>query len=809
MNSILRLTSRLFIFALLFALTFTAFLTASHAVTLEQRAVYTVNILPGGDPAEVGQCSAFTFGDISITCGTPVGPFVDNTVPGVPALSGGDGIAADGLAGTMTIETSKANALGNLTYSVNAFQMDPYLSTPGGTFKTTMTPPDGALTAIGTIDAVGNMTLDVTGRSGVAQFFEGTIGIQPWNINDAVAVANNGDPITNLWEPFTTGSASNFDPTNGGPLLTLTGRPIGDANGDTILDAILVSVGNVGQSWQAFDGTPYSEAFNVQFTLVSAKPVANPDSVNTTQDTALIINEANDLLANDTHATNLALSVVSFTQPTQAGSSVVDNNNGTLTYTPAAGFSGVDTFDYTIEDTAMEQDTATVTVNISAAGNTPPVANDFPVVTNEDIPATFDPTANDTDADMDALTITNFDNISAQGGTVVNNGNNSLTYTPAQNFNGADSFNYTISDGNGGTDSANVLITVNMVNDPLVCNDVGFNTDVDTDLTIDAANDLLSTCTDVENDPITLASYTQPAQAGAMVTDNGAGILTYTPAPGFTGQDTFTYTASDGTDTDTRTVTVDVGKVFGNFTMLDAGGATFGGTNDITATWDGTFNTAVTDTNFNMTFGSDATFPFFGFPWFAHDIRVFGPGVYTFDTSCTVQQTQSGTANCGGQPGELLTLTVGAGQVGAHVLFDWNTTTNIDVILLWDANAAYSNPDPSGALYQGPAGPTPAITCAYELVSTDADGDTVPGARMIDGPFIGFRANFNINFLQNCAAGVVIVPVSTIGSPDAGGGCSMSIGDISPVRRADVWFLLGFIICLGAFSYRRRQVTRR
>ena len=512
-----------------------------NAATLEERAVYTIKILPGGDPAEVGQCSAFTFGDVSTVCGLGAGPFVDNSVPGAPALSGGDGIAGDGLAGTMSIETGKADAQGNITYTVDDFQMDPYLGTPGGTFKTTMTPPDGAMTGTGTVDPVGNMELDITGRNGVAQFFEVGIGIQPWNIDNSTVVDGNGDPITNMWETFTTGSSTNFDPAAGGPLITLTGRPIGDANGDMILDAILISVGNVGALWVPFDGTPYSEAFNIQFELVSAKPVANPDSVNTVQDTPLVIDEATDLLANDTHATGDPLTVVSFNQPAQAGSTVVDNADGTLTYTPAAGFFGVDTFDYTIEDTANEQDSTTVTVNVSQAGNTPPVANDFPVVTDEDVSRTFDPTVNDTDDDNDPLTITAFDNVTVEGGIVVDNGGNSLTYNPPQDYNGADSFSYTISDGNGGQDSANVLITVNAVNDPLVCTDVGFNTDIDTALDIDVDNDLLVTCTDPENDQITLDSYTQPIQAGSMVSDDGAGTLTYTPAAGFNGSDSFTY----------------------------------------------------------------------------------------------------------------------------------------------------------------------------------------------------------------------------------------------------------------------------
>ena len=788
---------------------------AAQAATLEERAVYTVKILTWDDAASVGQCSAFTFGDVSTICvsGSP-SVMTDNAVPGAPALSGGDGIAGDGLAGTITIETSKADALGNLTFSVDAFQMDPYLATAGGTFKTSMTPPDGALNGSGTVDAAGNMTLDVTGRTGIAQFFEFTIGVQPWNIDDSAAVAGNGDPITGLYEGFTTGSNSNFDPVAGGINLTLTGRPIGDANADTILDAVLVSVGNVGTAWGAFDGTPYSEAFNVQFELVSANPVANPDALGTVIDTPLVIDEAADLLANDTHATGDALSVVSFTQPTQAGSTVVDNGNGTLTYTPAAGFSGADTFTYTIADAGGDQDTATVTINVSATANTPPVANDLNVVTDEDTPLVIDPSSNDTDADGDTLTITAFDNPSAQGGSVVDNGDNTVTYTPLTNFNGADSFTYTISDGRGGTDSATVFITVNAVNDPLVCTDVSLSTATDTPLDIDVATELLATCSDEDGDTITLDSTTQPAEPGSTLTFDGANTLTYTPAPAFVGSDSFTYTATDGTATDTRTVDVNVGKIYGNFTMLQAECNTFGGTNDVVADWDGTLNTSESDTNFNMTMGSDENWPFFGFPWTAHDIRVFGPGSYSFDTSCSTAQVQAGVADCGGAPEEFLDLTVGAGQFGAHMLFDWNKTKNIDVVLLWDENGSFANP-PGGELYQGPNAPAgvPALDAPFELISRDVEGDGCPGARMIDGDFVGFRANFNLNFTEGSGGGgPVIAPPTSIQSPSlgsTGGGCTVARRDAGLLYRADVLVLVVFVAWLGLRAGRRWHQTQR
>ena len=367
---------------------------------------------------------------------------------------------------------------------------------------------------------------------------------------------------------------------------------------------------------------------------------------------------------------------------TTAGGTLIDNGDGTIDYTaPAAPFSGADTFFYSItDDTGLTSAPATVTFTVTAVANTPPVANDVQFSTSEDVDLVINVTDTDdlgtpvaTDADGDALVFANF--TQGANGTVGLDATNAImTYIPDPDFNGTDSFTFSVNDGIDDSATATVTVTVNPVNDVLTCTDVTTSTVLDTALDIDVALDLLSTCTDPDGDTISLDSTTQPTQGGTLSFD-GANTLTYTPAPGFEGQDTFTYTATDGTATDTRSVIVNVtAGAFGNFTMLDAGGTTFGGTNDIVYDWDGTLNTSVDSTNFNMTMGSASAFPFFGFPWFAHNIRVFGPGSYGFDTTCTVAELEAGVANCGGTADQILTLTVPAGQIGAHVLFDWNVT---------------------------------------------------------------------------------------------------------------------------------------
>ncbi|NGN98450.1 tandem-95 repeat protein, partial [Grimontia sp. S25] len=83
------------------------------------------------------------------------------------------------------------------------------------------------------------------------------------------------------------------------------------------------------------------------------------------------------------------------------------------------------------------------------------------ITTTEDTALTIntsDLLANDIDADGNTLTITSVQD--PQNGTVVLNGDGTITFTPDSSYHGPASFTYTISDGQGGTDTATVNLTV-------------------------------------------------------------------------------------------------------------------------------------------------------------------------------------------------------------------------------------------------------------------------------------------------------------------------------------------------------------
>ena len=557
--------------------------------------------------------------------------------------------------------------------------------------------------------------------------------------------------------------------------------------------------------------------FHASFDFItSAPPVANDDSRGTTVDTlvniVLVTNDSAAAAADSAASSPAAVPPAVINLPsltTTQGGTLVDRLDGSVDYTPAAAFVGSDDFQYTLTDeSGRVSGAATVTITVSAAANTPPVANDATVNTDEEVSVQINVDSVATDADGDSLTFATFDAVTAQGGTVTVDGTNTiLTYSPAADFNGTDTFTYSVTDNIDSSNTATITIIVNPINDPLVCTDVTLATGLDTPLAVSVANDLLSTCSDPDaGDTISLASTTQPNQPGSTLADDGAGTLTYTPATGFEGQDSFTYTATDGTVFDTRTVFIDVsGKIFGNFTMLDGDGVTFGGTNDIVFTWDNTCYNSVAEADAgpeNMVMGSDSSFPFFGFPWFAHDIKVYCPGgPYTVD-SCNAGVTPP---DCGP-----LTFTVPADHLGGHILFDWNVTADIDVAIVWNnsTGGTWQNVVPTGQLYQGPAGPTPALDEFYEWISVDADGDGIPGIQFVDGPFINFRANFNFKTTAS-GGGEVEIPVSTVPSPNLGSTCSISKTPRNVLNGGDWLVLSAFITWLGIGVNRRRHQKMR
>ncbi len=277
----------------------------------------------------------------------------------------------------------------------------------------------------------------------------------------------------------------------------------------------------------------------------NASPVANADSI------AVVFNTAKnfDPRVNDTDADCDALTITATgSGPSHGG--VTINSGTSITYTPTTGYSGADSFSYTISDPASHTASATVSVTVAGA-NPPPVATDDAITTRQDTAKTFDPRANDNDPNGDPLTITATSAGPSHGGVVINSGT-SLTYTPAAGYTGSDAFNYTISDGTG-SDVGAVAVTVTANQAPVAVND-NFSM-----IKPPNTKSLFPLVNDSDPDGDTLSITAVGAPSFGSVTFNATTIFF---TPGATGTATFTYTISDGhggTAQATVTVIVDQG----------------------------------------------------------------------------------------------------------------------------------------------------------------------------------------------------------------------------------------------------------
>lgn len=138
-----------------------------------------------------------------------------------------------------------------------------------------------------------------------------------------------------------------------------------------------------------------------------------------------------------------------------------------------------------------------------------------------------------------------------------------LNYTPAADYNGSDSFNWNASDGTLlAVAGAQVDITVTPENDnPVAAADT--ITRYPTQGVKVSKATLLANDTDIDGDtPLTITAVAATSVNGGTVTSDGTKVY-YTPAAGFKGADSFTYTLSDGHG-GTATGTVNVSLVTDN-----------------------------------------------------------------------------------------------------------------------------------------------------------------------------------------------------------------------------------------------------
>ena len=331
-------------------------------------------------------------------------------------------------------------------------------------------------------------------------------------------------------------------------------------------------------TYYANDGTSDSNIATVTMTVSAEDDDPNTLDVATTtdEDVAVTVNLSAEEYDGDSY---------SFAIIDQPNDGSVSLNGASATYTPNQDWNGEDTFTFEATDDAgrnMNVATATITVN--------PI-NDIP--TMRDTTFTFEEDCltggndddycididvleqqyglfNDVDSDASGASVT-LDS-EPQHGSLALQGSRFL-YNPNKDWYGEDVMTYVVNDGDGGVSN---VVSINLiatpVNDAPVVEDISTTIDFNfTGHTITIKGD---NNTDVDGDEITF-SIVNPPSNGNIYNDAGGGIpdgdaleagdeLTsgstiYNPNNGFSGEDSFTFKATDGTlDSNIGTVNITV-----------------------------------------------------------------------------------------------------------------------------------------------------------------------------------------------------------------------------------------------------------
>ena len=341
----------------------------------------------------------------------------------------------------------------------------------------------------------------------------------------------------------------------------------------------------------ATNGRTAIDTFDLTVNAVNDAPVANNDSYSTDEDTPLVVNAANGVLANDTDVdTPLAsLTAILVTGPANAQSFTL-NSDGSFNYTPNANFNGQDTFTYKANDGNLDSNVATVTITVNAINDPPSftIAANPPAVPQDAGPQTvLNFATNISPGPNEAGQILTF-NVTPSGSTgtltfstapAIDATTGTLTYTATNGTNGTATFSVTLSDNgsntppNSNTSAAQLFtITVNAPNaSPVVTTTAGnlLYTENDPATAIDSG----LTVTDADNTDLvgatvaitagfvsaqdTLAFTNQLGITGNY--NSGTGVLTLTGTTTVTNYQTalrtVTYQNSSDNPTASRTIT--------------------------------------------------------------------------------------------------------------------------------------------------------------------------------------------------------------------------------------------------------------
>ncbi|MEZ8473014.1 tandem-95 repeat protein [Vibrio cyclitrophicus] len=307
--------------------------------------------------------------------------------------------------------------------------------------------------------------------------------------------------------------------------------------------------GEIELDYQVTDGElTDSNIININFESVNDAPIVSGPIVLSTDEDEGITFSADDLLANTTDIEGDTLSISDITYGGDHGD-LVDNGDGTFTFMPNENFNGEIDIDYKVfdgtDEVATHLDLTVIPVNdIPVPGeplHTQMLENGSMIIEAKDL------LSGATDVDGDILHVENLLLADQTQGTLTDNGDNTFTFEPAENFSGEVNLTFDISDGQASAPSI-ATVDVEIVNEgPEVSGPIEAAVDEDGSITI-TQEDLLANATDVDGDNLEAVNFATN-DPNAVIVENSDGSFTITPSADFFGEIEFTYDVTDAIET--------------------------------------------------------------------------------------------------------------------------------------------------------------------------------------------------------------------------------------------------------------------
>ena len=299
-----------------------------------------------------------------------------------------------------------------------------------------------------------------------------------------------------------------------------------------------------------------------------------------------------------------------------ASNGLVTLNGSLATYTPSENYFGDDSFTFSVSD-GIESSSAIVSLSVLAVNDAPVLATVSDVSFDEDTSGSTSLTASDVDGDDLEFSISGGSDITATLS------GSDVSFSAPQDYSGNETFTVSVTDGTV-TDSQSITVTVNAVNDAPVANATSSSTQEDQSVVVVLSG------SDIDGDNLTF-NLDSNASNG-LVSLNGS-LATYTPSENYFGDDSFTFSVSDGIESSSASVSLSVLAVNDALVLATV--------SDVSFDEDATGSTSLTasdvdgdDLEFSISGGSDITATLSG-----SDVSFSAPQDYSGNETFTVSVT--------------------------------------------------------------------------------------------------------------------------------------------------------------------------